>query len=65
MPPPPPEKPGRRGRLFARLPQSGAIGAIMGYLADKEGSGVPTAIVVGVVGCAIVLGMLAFVNRSS
>ena len=65
MSPPPPEKPGRRDRLLAHLPQSAAIGAIMGYLADREGSGVPAAIVVGVVGCAIVLGMLAFVNRSS
>jgi len=31
----------------------------MGFLAQHEGSGIGVAVVVGVVGCGVVLGMLA------
>lgn len=41
------------------LAPSAAVGAITGFLADREGSGLWVAVVVGVVGCAIVLGLLA------
>jgi hypothetical protein len=40
------------------LPAAG-VGAIMGLLAAHEGSGAGAAVVVGLVGCALVLGMIA------
>ena len=40
------------------LPAAG-VGAIMGFLAAHEGSGPGAAVVVGVVGYALVLGMIA------
>jgi hypothetical protein len=55
-----PEPPaGRAAALRANLLPAAAIGAIMGFLADGEGSGIGVAAVVGVVGCGVVLGMLA------
>ena len=63
-PKPPPEREpepptGRAAALRANLLPAAAIGAIMGFLAENEGSGLPVAAVVGVVGCGVVLGMLA------
>lgn len=53
------DEPGRSGALRADLLPAAGVGAIMGFLAENEGSGIGVAIVVGVVGCALVLGMLA------
>jgi hypothetical protein len=49
----------RRAALRANLLPSAAVGLIMGFLAENEGSGIGVAVVVGVVGCGVVLGMLA------
>jgi len=57
---PEPEPPtGRAAALRANLLPAAAIGVIMGFLADNEGSGIGVAVVVAVVGCGVVLGMLA------
>ena len=48
-----------RARLRADLLPAAGVGAIMGFLAGNEGSGIGVAIVVGVVGCGVVLGLLA------
>jgi len=62
-----PEEPrkSRRGPLRANLLPALGVGAIMGFLAEHEGSGPGAAVIVGLVGCALVLGMLAYVSRSS
>jgi hypothetical protein len=67
MPPPEPQQQpqrptSRRAALRADLLPSAAVGAIMGLIAMNEGSGVGVAVVVGVVGCGVVLGMLALRN---
>ena len=49
----------RAATLRANLLPAAAIGVIMGFLADNEGSGIGVAVVVAVVGCGVVLGMLA------
>jgi hypothetical protein len=58
----------RRGRaqrgsraafLRRELPPAATIGALMGLVAAREGSGPAAAAVVGAVGCLLVLGMLA------
>lgn len=57
-----------RGPLRANLLPALGVGAIMGFLAQHEGSGLRVALVVGIIGCAVVLGMLAlkkFLSRSS
>jgi len=64
MPSPEPEpesrKPSGRGAwLRGELPPAAGVGAIMAFLAQHEGSGIGVAVVVGVVGCGVVLGMLA------
>lgn len=41
------------------LAPSAGVGAIMGFLAATEGAGAGYGAVIGVVGCAAVLGMLA------
>ena len=63
-PKPPPEREpepptGRAAALRTNLLPAAAIGVIMGFLAENEGSGLRVAAVVGVVGCGVVLGMLA------
>jgi len=62
-PEPEPRKPTGRGArgaaLRGDLPSAAGVGAIMGFLAQHEGSGIGVAVVVGVVGCGVVLGMLA------
>jgi hypothetical protein len=45
--------------MRANLLPAAGVGAIMGFLAAREGSGPGAAVVVGVVGCALVLGMIA------
>ena len=47
------------GDMRANLLPAAGVGAIMGLLAAHEGSGPGPAVVVGVVGCALVLGMIA------
>ena len=59
MPPQEPQQPARTTALRADLLPAAAVGAIMGFLAENEGSGIGVAVVVGVVGCGVVLGMLA------
>jgi len=49
----------RRALLRAQLPPAAGIGALMGVVAAHEGSGVGAAVVVGFVGCAVAIGMLA------
>ena len=56
---PTPDPPDRRARLRADVLPAAGVGAIMGFLAGHEGSGLGVAVVVGVVGCAVVLGLLA------
>jgi hypothetical protein len=54
--------------MRANLLPAAGVGAIMGFLAAREGSGPAAAVVVGVVGCALVLGMIAlkrFFSRDS
>jgi hypothetical protein len=51
--------PEQRGGLRADLPPAAGVGAIMGVLAGQQGSGIGVAVVVGVVGCGVVLGLLA------
>lgn len=54
--------------MRANLLPAAGVGAIMGFLAAREGSGPGAAVVVGVVGCALVLGMIAlkrFFSRDS
>jgi hypothetical protein len=55
-PQPSPER--RTGPRADVLPAAG-VGVIMGFLAEQEGSGIGVAAVVGVVGCGVVLGLLA------
>ncbi|MBR7830066.1 hypothetical protein KDK95_27435 [Actinospica sp. MGRD01-02] len=45
--------------MRANLLPAAGVGAILGLLAAHEGSGPGAAVVVGVVGCALVLGMIA------
>jgi hypothetical protein len=49
----------RPGLLRTELPPACGVGALMGVVAAREGSGVGVAVVVSFVGCAVVLGMLA------
>ena len=55
----PQPSPERRSGLRADLLPAAGVGAIMGFLAEQEGSGIGVAVVVGVVGCGVVLGLLA------
>lgn len=66
-PPPDPRRgrTGRRALLRADLPAAAAIGALMGLVAAKEGSGIPVAAVVAVAGCVVVLGLLALKRGST
>ena len=50
-----------RARAFLRrhLPPATGVGVLMGAVAAKEGSGAAVAVVVALVGCLVVLGMLA------
>ena len=50
---------GRGAALRGDLLPAAGVGAIMGFLAQHEGSGIGVAVVVGTVGCGVVLGMLA------
>ena len=60
MPSPEPQQPiGRGSTPRADVLPAAGVGAIMGFLAQNEGSGIGVAVVVGVVGCMVVLGMLA------
>jgi hypothetical protein len=51
--------------MRANLLPAVGVGAIMGFLAAHEGSGPGVAVVVGVVGCGLVLGMIALKNLFS
>jgi hypothetical protein len=61
MPSRDPESARRDPRPFLRrnLASAAGVGALMGLVAAKEGSGAAAAVVVAFVGCALVLGMLA------
>ena len=63
MPSPDPDpqqsSPHHAGLLRANLLPAAGVGVIMGFLAEQEGSGIGVAVVVGVVGCGVVLGLLA------
>lgn len=48
--------------MRANLLPAAGVGVIMGFLAAHEGSGPAVAVVVGVVGWALVLGMIALKN---
>jgi Flp pilus assembly protein TadB len=50
---------GARAFLRRNLAPAAGIGLLMGLVAAKEGSGIGVAVVVAVVGCGLVLGMLA------
>jgi len=50
---------GRRSSLRADLPPAACVGALMGLVAAREGSGIPVAAIVALVGCGVVLGLLA------
>jgi hypothetical protein len=50
---------GRRAFLRTDLPPAAGTGVLMGFVAAREGSGVAPAFVVALVGCAVVLGLLA------
>jgi hypothetical protein len=54
---PDPDKP-RHAFLRANLPSGAGVGFLMGIVAAQEGSGAAVALVVGVVGCAAVLGLI-------
>lgn len=50
---------GPRAFLRTDLPPAACVGVLMGFLAAREGSGVAVAFIVALVGCAVVLGLLA------
>lgn len=53
-------EPARPARILrGDLAPSAGVGAIMGFLAATEGAGAGYGTVIGVIGCLVVLGMLA------